>query len=287
MIPLIFSTGSLYTFDVDTAMALAAEADFAGVELMVDWRRETYEVSHLEKLMHRHDLPILAVHSPFFHLKVPGWPSDPVGIVKQSVQLAEALGAQTVVVHPPGRWLRFQGVVASPYRHWQIMVPVPVLGVGSFGRWLWSELPEFQAGTGVKIALENMPRRRFGLFKFDHFHYTRSEQLTHFQYLTLDTTHIGTRQIDLLGFYRQVKDKVVHVHLSNYNGQEHQLLTNGHLPLSSLLTELARDKFAGLISIELGPVSLQADDEETLKQNLRDTVSFCRNALAEKADYIA
>jgi sugar phosphate isomerase/epimerase len=47
MIPIIFSTGSLYTFDVDTAMALAAEAGFAGIELMVDWRRETYERKNL------------------------------------------------------------------------------------------------------------------------------------------------------------------------------------------------------------------------------------------------
>jgi len=41
MIPVILSTGSLFNFDVDTVMALAAETGFDGVELMVDWRRET------------------------------------------------------------------------------------------------------------------------------------------------------------------------------------------------------------------------------------------------------
>ncbi len=73
MIPkIILSTGSLYTFDLDTTMALAAETGFAGVELMVDWRRETYHLPHLEKLVARHQLPILAVHSPFAHLTIQG-----------------------------------------------------------------------------------------------------------------------------------------------------------------------------------------------------------------------
>jgi len=81
-IPLILSTGSLFNFDLDTVMALASEAGFAGVELMVDWRRETYHPAHLEKLMARHNLPILAVHSPFSSMPMQGWPPEPVEIIK-------------------------------------------------------------------------------------------------------------------------------------------------------------------------------------------------------------
>ena len=47
-IPIILSTGSLFNFDVDTAMGLAAEAGYDGVELMIDWRRETYQQEHLQ-----------------------------------------------------------------------------------------------------------------------------------------------------------------------------------------------------------------------------------------------
>lgn len=276
----ILSTGSLYTFDLDTAMALASETGFAGVELMIDWRRETYHLPHLEKLVERHQLPILAVHSPFAHLNIPGWPADPVGMVKRSVELAEALGAQTVIVHPPGRWIRLQGVVAGPYRSRKIYLPLPVAGPGRLGRWLLEELPAFQAGTTVKVAVENMPCRRFGPFRLDHFHYTSPEQLRRFQYLTLDTTHVGARDLDLLEFYRQLKGNVAHLHLSNFNGQEHQLPTNGHLPLAELLAALVRDEYAGLVSLEVAPASLQADDERVLRQNLRVSLDFCRAALA-------
>lgn len=278
-IPIVLSTGSLFNFDIDTIMALAYETGFAGVELMVDWRRETHHLAHLQKLMDRHHLPILAVHSPFAGLPH-GWPHDPVGLIKQTVRLAESLRAQTVVVHPPARWVRFQSLVIAPQRSWKLSLPVPVAGPGVLGQWLLQELPTFQAQTRVKIALENMPRRWLGPWCLEPHHFNNARQLSHFQHLTLDTTHVGTWREDLLNFYRQIKPKVAHIHLSNYNGHEHQLPHNGSLPLAALLAELVNDQFDGLVSLELGPVSLQADDETRLRQNLQASLTFCRQALS-------
>jgi sugar phosphate isomerase/epimerase len=277
---IILSSGSLYNFDIATVMALAGEIGFDGLELIVDWRRETHQPGHLESLMARHKLPILAIHSPFAAGLIQGWPDDPVARIKQSVQLAETLGAKTVVVHPPQRWVRLQALAASPGRTWKLSVPVPVAGPGRLGRWLWHDLAEFQAQTPVKIAVENMPCRRLGPIKLEPHHFAQPETLSHFQYLTLDTTHVGTRHPDLLGFYHQIKANVAHIHLSNYNGRQHQLLTQGHLPLAPFLAELASDTFAGLISLELSPFSLHAEDEQVMKQNLRDSLAFCRQALS-------
>jgi len=277
---IILSTGSLYNFDVTTVMALAGEIGFDGLELIVDWRRETHQPVHLESLMARHKLPILAIHSPFASALIQGWPNDPIARIKQSVKLAETLGAKTVVVHPPQRWVRLQALAISPGRTWKLSVPVPVAGPGRLGHWLWHDLAEFQAQTPVKIAVENMPCRRLGPIRLEPHHYARPETLNHFQYLTLDTTHVGTRHPDLLGFYRQIKANVAHIHLSNYNGRQHQLPTQGHLPLIPLLAELVNDQFAGLISLELNPFSLQAEDEPVMKQNLQDSLTFCRQALA-------
>ncbi|HXV44141.1 MAG TPA: sugar phosphate isomerase/epimerase [Anaerolineae bacterium] len=279
--PVILSTGSLFNFDLDTIMALASDTGFAGVELMVDWRRETYYPAHLEKLMARHNLPILAVHSPFLNMSLQGWPSGPVEIIKQSVQLAEALGAQTVVVHPPVRWVRFQGVVVGPHLNWKLSLPLPVAGPGALGRWLRQDLEDFQATTPVKIAIENMPRRWFGPWQLEPYYFNTARQLNGFQYLTLDTTHVGTWREDLLAFYRQIKSKVAHIHLSNYNGWEHQLPHNGSLPLAPFLAELVKDQFAGLVTLELGPISLQAEDEIKLRQNLRDSLAFCQEVIRE------
>lgn len=277
-IPIILSSGSLFNFDLATVMALAAETGFDGLELMVDYRRETHHLPHLQKLITNHQLPIMAVHSPFAGLPH-GWPHDPVGIIQHSVHLAEGLGAQTVVVHPPPRWVRLQGLVIAPQHHWKLSIPLPVAGLGHFGRWLQQKLPDFQAQTSVKIALENMPRRWLGPWCLKPHHFNTPAQLRQFPHLTLDTTHVGTWREDLLQVYAHLKSQVAHVHLSNYNGREHQLLDNGSLPLAAFLAQLVTDGFAGLVSLELGPVSLQAEDEPKLRQNLRDSLTFCWQAL--------
>jgi sugar phosphate isomerase/epimerase len=278
----ILSTGSLFNFDLDTAVALAAEAGYDGLELMIDWRHETQSVSHLQRLIDRHNLPIMAVHSPFTKMVVPGWPDEPVASIKQSVALAGVLGAKIVIVHPPDRWLRLYAGFSLPGTHWKQTIPLPVLGHGSLGHWLLHELPEFQAKTAVKVAVENMPARKLGPLRLNAHHFTSATALSQFQHVTLDTTHVGTRNWDLLAFYRQLATRVAHIHLSDFNGREHQLPGQGWLPLAQLLQLLTGDRFDGLISLELGPHSLQADDQEKLRQNLINSLHFCRKALSVK-----
>ena len=279
-IPIILSTGSIYNLDISTIMAVAAEVGFAGIELVIDWRWETHRLTHLESLMARYNLPILAVHSPFLNMPIHGWPDDPVDRVKQSVRLAEALGTRTIVVHPPERWVRLQAGIFGPSFSKRISVPFPLSGPGPLGRWLWHDLADFQARTRVKITVENMPCRPFGPMSLEPHYYWKPSHLNHFQYLTFDTTHVGTRHKNLLLFYRQVKSKVAHIHLSNYNGQEHQLLDDGDLPLAEFLRTLLADNFCGLIALELNAFDLQAEDERALRQTLQDNLAFCQNILA-------
>jgi len=210
---------------------------------------------------------------------VPDWPNDPIESLKQSVKLAQEIGAQTVVVHPPPRWVRLRLQLIAPQVHKKLSLPLPLAGPGQLGRWLTGELAAFQRQTGVKIAVENMPCRRLGPLTLEPHHFYRPETLRQFQHLTFDTTHVGTRYTDLMAFYRQIEPRVAHIHLSNFNGRQHQLPGNGWLPLAGLLDDLAQKQFAGLISLELNPHSLQAEDEPKLRQNLADSLAFCREAL--------
>jgi sugar phosphate isomerase/epimerase len=166
-----------------------------------------------------------------------------------------------------------------------VTLPLPLAGLGRLGRWLLYELPEFQTQTPVKIAVENMPCRPFGPFNLEPHHWSRPDQLRRFPYLTLDTTHVGTRRVDLLDFYAQIRPQVAHLHLSNYHhGREHQLLPQGDLPLTALLHRLAGDGFAGLIALELNTVGLQAESPQALRQNLRDSLEFCKAGLAQTTE---
>ena len=96
----LFSTGSLWSYSVERCFAFAAEAGYDGIELVVDARWETRQVDHVQSLIQRYRIPVLAVHSPFMGY-VPGWPNDPVGRIEESVRLAAELGAEVVVHHLP------------------------------------------------------------------------------------------------------------------------------------------------------------------------------------------
>lgn len=261
-------------------MAVANRVGFEGLELVVDWRIETYDIPHLKTLIQRHGLPILAIHGPFINsMAIQGWPTCPIARLKRTVALAEAVGAGLVVVHPPDRWIRFQGQIRLPSKIHKISIPMPLVGWGAWGRWLWHELAQFQQETSVMITVENLPCRWLGPFRLEPHHFFTTEQLNHFSHLTLDTTHVGTRRVDLLAFYQHLRAKVRHVHLSNFNGQEHQLLEAGCLPLAEFLKRLGHDNYHGMISLELNALSLQAHVQDLLEQTLKQAVNFVQQHL--------
>jgi sugar phosphate isomerase/epimerase len=99
-------------------------------------------------------------------------------------------------------------------------------------------------------------------------------------HLTLDTTHLGTWGIDPLAVYEQLRARIVHVHLSNFDGSEHRLPEDGVLPLAELLQRLSRNGYAGAVSLELCPEVLQAEYEAKVLPHLRRALLFCREHTA-------
>ncbi|RME48031.1 MAG: sugar phosphate isomerase/epimerase [Chloroflexi bacterium] len=270
------STGSLYTYGLDRVFALAADAGFDGLELMVDHRWDTRHVGYLRRLMDRHGVPILAVHSPFV-LSVPGWPRDEPGRIRQSIQLAESVGARVVVAHLPRRLDRF--VLESKTARLRLLIPLPWPGQRSYRRWLVDELDEFRASTPVTIAIENMPAWRFLGTRINTCYWNDIESIAQFAQLTMDTTHLGTWGIDPCMAYQVWGARVAHVHLSNFNGAEHRLLNDGHLRLDYLLERLGIEGYDGIITLEFNPASLQAENGERVRENLEESLAFCQQHL--------
>lgn len=265
------STGSLYTYGLDRVFDLASSVGFDGVELMVDQRWDTRHASYLRGLMDRHQCPILAVHSPFV-ASVPGWPNSEPGRIKQSTQLAEGVGAHVVVAHLPRRL----GGYVLLSRSWRLYIPVPWSDQNGYRRWLVDELNEFCASTDVIIAMENMPAWRVLGLRVNKCHWNGVEAIERFPRLTMDTTHLGTWGIDPVVAYQAWGERVAHVHLSNFNGWEHRLLGDGHLSLGRLLERLASDGYDGTITLEFNPESMQAASERRVRENLEESLTFCR-----------
>lgn len=278
MIPMALSTGSLHTYGIARAFALAADAGFDAVEVLMDQRWDTRQPAYLRQLCQATGLPIAVVHSPFVPF-VPGWPYDPLGRLREAAAVARGVGAGIVVAHLPLRiWLGRLEIVGlrASLRQFPIFLPTR----RAFRSFLLDGLAAFEEAEGVRIGVENMPIKRVLGIPVELYALNDLDELARLPHLTLDTTHLGTKGLDPLAVYERLRQRVVHVHLSNYDGQEHRLPHDGRLPLGKLLQALAQDGYPGIVSLEVGPEVLHAEDAAQVRSHLRQALGFCRENTA-------
>lgn len=272
---IIFSTGSLYTYGLNRVFALAAEAGYDGLEVLVDARWDTRDPSTLMRLSSDYGMPIIAVHSPFVP-DIQGWPSGHLGRLKKTVALAGKVGAGVVVSHLPARISGLE-IRATALGNRRFLLPLPWLHRGPYYHFLDRERVERMESSGqVTVALENMPARHIFGIKCNVFWFNRSSELIRFPHLTLDTTHLGTWGLDPVEIYRQLGERVVHVHLSNFDGREHRSPLDGHMDLAGFLRFLKREGYRGSVSVECDPDALAAGNEQRCLKAIRRALSFCR-----------
>ena len=272
------STGSLHTYGISRVFELAAGAGFEAIEILIDHRWDSRQPAYLRRLSLESGLPIVAVHSPFMP-SVPGWPSDPLERLRQSAAVARELGVGVVVTHLPlrvhGVRIEFFGLSKRP-----IILPIPLPVSGDYRRFLLNGLARFESEEGVRIGVENMPAKRILGRRVEIYSLNTLDALASLHHLTLDITHLGTWQLDPVEVWERLKARIVHVHLSNFDGEEHRLPQDGHLPIAEFLQRLKRDGYEGAVSVELNPDVLQAEDEGQVRVHLQSAVAFCREHLA-------
>ncbi len=256
---LTLSTGSLYTYGLARTFELMQGSGFDGVEIIVDNRWDTRQADYINALTAQWGIPVHSVHAPFRTISEMG--ADYPGTLKATIALAEAVGARAVVIHPIA------------------------FGEGDLAPWLRENLDTWQARTPVLLTVENLPRRlvkRLGLIQRDQHEFWQPDSMRPFAALTMDTTHFGVSRIDILKAWRQLRETVRHIHLSDeYNGREHLFPGEGTLPLADFLGELRRDAFGGTIVVELHPYALHAGrSDEKVRDRIHQAAAFCRRHLA-------
>ncbi|MEJ7744062.1 MAG: TIM barrel protein [Nocardioidaceae bacterium] len=134
------STASVYPESAALGFEIAARLGYDAVELMVGVDALSQDVEAVKHLVDYHEMPVCAVHAPCLLITQRVWGTDPWVKLRRSVDMARALGSQTVVLHPPFRWQReyVAGFVSGVAR--------------------------MEEETGVAVAVENMypwraPRR--------------------------------------------------------------------------------------------------------------------------------
>ncbi len=251
------STASFFARPLRDAFAAIAAAGFDGLEVMVTRDPATQDAHRLRELAEEHALAIRALHAPFLLMTRTVWGTDPVGKIYRAIELAQQAGVDVVVVHPPYRW-------QTGYR-----------------RWIDEHLRGLSESTGVRVGVENMFPVSIGKRGLTVHAHDVLGDLDRFPHVVLDTSHAAVARIDLLETYRALRDRLVHVHLSNNAGRgwdSHAPVDRGVLPLADLLQILSTEGFAGTVSLELDLRS-EMDDPKRLAETLERNRVFCEERL--------
>ncbi|WP_174391581.1 sugar phosphate isomerase/epimerase family protein [Nocardia niigatensis] len=242
------STASVYPENTEAAFRYAAELGYDGVELMVWAEPASQSISTVQHLAHEYDVPVLAVHAPCLLISQRVWGADPIAKLTRSVHTAEALGAATVVVHPPFRWQR------------------------RYASGFAKQVAELENSSPVAVAVENMfPMRADTLFRGSSIErlqrrgghpgpsvttFSPSFDPTDvgFRHYTLDTSHTATAGVDPLALAGRMGSGLTHLHLADGRGaatDEHLIPGEGTQPVAELCEMLVHNGFDGQAVIEV------------------------------------
>jgi sugar phosphate isomerase/epimerase len=227
---MVFSTGSFFARPLDWAFGVIAEAGYDGAELMITQDPATQDPERITALAEGEGLPTPVVHGPFLLLTRRVFGTDQIEKARRSLEVAAAIDADTMIVHPPYRWQR------------------------TFHDWLVEEADDEADDLGTRLGVENLfPVPMLG--RHVRFHrYTRPEHLGPFRHLVLDTSHFGVTGVDLAEVWSQLQGQAAHLHVSDNRGNgrdSHAPLGEGVLPLGSFLHAVGESDYAGAITLEL------------------------------------
>lgn len=227
-IPVTLSTASVYPGGVELTFAIARDLGYDGVEVMVLGDPTSREAVELVDLINAYEVPVLSIHAPTLLLTQRVW-GGAWEKIDRSIDLAKAVGAETVVLHPPFLWQR-------PYQK------------------------EFVAGvlqreeaSGVVLAVENMYPWRIAR---DWVIYRPHWDPISLPYpsVTLDLSHAATSRSDGLAMAIELGPRLKHLHLTDGRNtaiDEHLVPGDGHQRAAEVLQLLAGQEFGGQVCVEV------------------------------------
>lgn len=258
MIRVGMSTTCVYPLESEQAFRLAKLAGYDGIEIMVTQEESTQQAARLLELSRRYALPILSIHAPVLLLTHFVWGRDPRVKLARTAELAAAVGAETVVVHPPFRW---QSTYAANF-----------LAI----------VREISTRYEVEIAVENMFPWRAAGRNMKAYSPGWDPRIMDCDAVTLDFSHAALSGVDSLQFATDLGRRLRHVHLCDGSGavdegqifDEHLLPGHGREPVAEVLEALTARGWDGSIVAEVN--TRRARTERERIELLRETLEFAR-----------
>lgn len=259
MIRVGMSTSCVYPLGVEEGFRLAKLAGYDGVEVMVTNDDVTQSADALRGLSKRYGIPILSIHAPVLLLTHFVWGRDPQVKLEKSAELAAAVGATTVVVHPPFRW---QAGYAENFLR---------------------IVRQTAQASGVEIAVENMFPWKVRGKSLKAYSPGWDPVVMDCDSVTLDFSHAALSGRDALEMAQALGPRLRHVHLCDGSGSldegkvfdEHLLPGYGSQPVTEVLEYLAESDWDGSVVAEVN--TRKAKTEEERLHLLEETLAFGRN----------
>jgi sugar phosphate isomerase/epimerase len=268
-IPVALSTGSVFPASTATAFELAAELGYDGIEIMVGGDPVSQDPSQWKALVDRHQMPVLAVHTPCLLLTQGVWGTEPWAKLRRAIAAAEEIGAGVVVLHPAFRWQReYARAFVEGIRAEQEMTDVRIAIENMYP---WGRVRHHRFTRGIEVSIEAY-RPSWDLRDIDVDH------------ATIDLSHTAASSDDPLALARHLGDRLAHVHLADGSGanrDEHLIPGRGNQPCAEFLQHLVSTGFTGTVVVEVSTRS--STSPEARAADLREAVDFARRHLQVNA----
>lgn len=257
------SSSSVYPESTAVAFELAAQLGYDGIEVMVGTDAMSQDQATLAALVDHYQIPILSIHAPCLLITQRVWGTDPWGKLDKARDVAESLGASTVVVHPPFRWQR------------------------EYARSFEEGVARMEEVTDVRFAVENMYPWRAGPSALGAYSPDWDIRNQDYRHTTVDLSHTAVSRTDPLEMVADLGDRVAHIHLADGTDSardEHLVPGRGNQPVSEVLTALAAAANAGQLggSIIAEVSTRGAASREERVRDLRETLNYARTHLGSR-----
>jgi sugar phosphate isomerase/epimerase len=248
------STASVYPESTASGFELAARLGYDAVEVMVGIDPISQEVEAVRHLSAYYETPVCAVHAPCLLITQRVWGLEPWGKLERSAEMARAVGAEVVVVHPPFRWQR------------------------DYARGFVEGVAELEERTGVAFAVENMyPWRASARRGVEMYLPGWDPSDENYRNATIDLSHAAIAQSSPVEMARRLGERLRHVHLTDGSGSakdEHLVPGRGAMDAAGFLDHLAAGQFAGHIVLEIN--TRKAGTRAEREADLRESLEFTR-----------
>jgi sugar phosphate isomerase/epimerase len=253
------STASVYPESTARAFELASLLGYDAIEVMVGIDPMSQHLDAVQQLSAEHRVPVLAIHAPCLLITQRVWGTEPWAKLRRSAEMAAALGAETVVVHPPFRWQR------------------------EYAKGFVEGIAALEAETGTAFAVENMFPWRASRRELQAYHPGWNPVEQDYRNVTVDLSHSSTSGSDPLEMAVALGPRLRHVHMTDGSGSakdEHLVPGRGNQPCAEFLRHLVAEGFTGSIVIEIN--TRRCNSRLAREADLAESLAFTRLHLAAR-----